>query len=111
MTIADAFGILNGHETAATEYFQERTRATLEARYQPIVQQKMQEVGLARLYQDMLDVYNTLPLVGQPELAPLDRYVTDQALSGLFTVLADEERKIREDPAARTTELLRRVFG
>ena len=111
MTIADAFAILNGHETAATDYFEEHTRVALEARYRPIVQQKMQEVGLARLYQDMLDVYETLPLVGQPELTPLDQYVTDRALTGLFTVLADEERQIRDDPAARTTELLRRVFG
>ena len=111
MTIADAFGILNGDDTAATEYFRERTAATLEARYRPIVRRKMETVGLARLYEDLLAAYDTIPLTSKPELEPLDRYVTDRALDGLFSVLATEERKIREDPAARTSELLRRVFG
>jgi len=111
MTIADAFGILRGGPRAATDYFSGRTRQTLEARYRPIVSREMQEVGVARLYGSMLDVYDAIPLTTKPALVELDAYVTDKALDGLFTVLAAEEARIRRDPAARTTELLRRVFG
>ena len=80
MTIADAFGILEGGDNAATDYFIGRTR-------------------------------QTLPLLEKPELMELDGYVTNEALDGLFAVLALEEGKIRSDPAARTTALLRKVFG
>lgn len=111
MTIADAFGILGGGDNAATDYFRARTGPTLEARYLPIVRAAMQEVGLARAYGELLEVYGAIPLVQKPALVELDRYVTARALDGLFTVLATEEAKIRQDPAARTTELLRRVFG
>jgi hypothetical protein len=111
MTVSDAFGILRGGDTAATAYFRGRTYAALETRFRPIVQQKIQEIGLSRVYTRVADAYNSLPLAGQSRLVDLDDYVTERALSGLFTVLGQEERKIREDPAARTTELLRRVFG
>lgn len=111
MTVADAFGILNGHDTAATDYFRARTHATLRTRFHPIVQQKIEEIGLSRVYSEIADTYNSLPLTGTPRLVDLDEYVTDKALAGLFTVLAQEEQKIRRDPLARTTELLRRVFG
>jgi Protein of unknown function (DUF4197) len=111
MTIADAFAILNGGDHAATDYFIAHTRQTLETRYRPIAAEKMQEVGLSRLYDEVLDVYNAVPLIEKPEMAPLDAYVTSKALDGLFTVLALEETKIRTDPVARTTDLLREVFG
>ena len=111
MTIADAFAILRGHDTAATEYFRDRTAEVLRARFAPIVQQKTASVGLGRLYGQLTAAYENLPLTGKPELVDLDDYVTDEALDGLFTVLAQEEREIRRDPAARTTDLLRRVFG
>jgi hypothetical protein len=111
MTIADAFGILNGGDTAATDYFRGKTWQSLERRYQPIVQQQMNEVGLSRLYGEVVDLYDALPLTDKPALFDLEEYVTAEALTGLFTVLAQEEQKIRQDPLARTTELLRRVFG
>ncbi len=110
MTLPDAMGILRGGDTAATEYFEERTSATLRERFRPIVAEKMEQVGLYRVYGRLMDRYTQLPLVSEPVI-DLDAYVTDEALAGLFSVLAQEERKIREDPAARTTELLRRVFG
>ena len=110
LTIPDAMAILGGGPTAATEHLRERTEARIRARFRPIVVSKMDEVGLARLYADLAERYNRLPLVSRPAL-DLDAYVTDRALSGLFTVLGNEERRIREDPVARTTELLRRVFG
>lgn len=111
MTVSDAFGILNGGATAATDYFRAKTSADLRARFRPIVQEKIDKVGVGRVYGRIADTYNTLPLAGKQPLVDLDEYVTDRALSGLFTVLAGEERKIREDPLARTTELLRKVFG
>ncbi len=111
MTISDAFGILRGGDTAATDYFRNRTYTTLDARFRPIVQRKIQAIGLSRVYTRIADAYNGLPIAGRKPLVNLDDYVTERALSGLFTVLGQEERKIREDPAARTTELLRRVFG
>ena len=111
MTVADAFGILDGGETAATTYFRDRTGAELRSRFQPIVRTSMNEVGVARLYDRLVDVYTNLPLTGAPEAVSLDDYVTDRALDGLFSTLAGEETRIRQDPLARTTELLRRVFG
>ncbi len=110
MTLPDAMGILRGGDTAATEFFEERTSATLRERFRPIVAEKMEQVGIYRVYGRLMDRYTQLPLVSEPVI-DLDAYVTDEALTGLFSVLAQEERKIREDPAARTTELLRRVFG
>lgn len=111
LSIGDAFAILNGHDTAATEYFRQRTESDLRARFQPIVAEKTASVGLGRLYGDLADRYEQLPLTGKPELVDLDAHVTSRALDGLFTVLAQEEQAIRESPAARTTELLRKVFG
>ncbi len=111
MTIEDAFGILNGNETAATDFFRGRTEEQLRSRFEPIVAAQTETVGLGRLYGDLATKYESLPFTGKPQLVDLDAYVTNEALSGLFTVLAQEETAIRNDPAARTTELLRRVFG
>lgn len=111
MTISDAFAILRGNDTAATDYFRSNTESQLRARFSPIVREKTASVGLGRLYGNLADTYEALPLTGKPELVDLDAYVTDRALDGLFTVLAEEEQAIRRDPAARTNDLLRRVFG
>ncbi|MDD3641881.1 MAG: DUF4197 domain-containing protein [Candidatus Krumholzibacteria bacterium] len=111
MTISDAYGILRGHDTAATEYFEGRTRSALRQRFQPIVEEKIGEIGLSRLYGTVADTYNSLTPAGAERLVDLEDYVTGKALDGLFTVLGQEERRIREDPLARTTDLLRRVFG
>ena len=105
MSFTDAQSILGGGERAATDYFEGATRENLASRFSPIVDQSMQEVGLVRTYDDFV---RRLPF--QPSFS-LQQYVTDRSLDGLFTLLAGEEKKIREDPAARTTELLRTVFG
>lgn len=109
MTIADAFGILRGGDTAATDYLRDRTSDTLRQRFRPIIENKMQRVGLYRNYNQLADTYNALPFSRRPAVR-LDAYLTDEALDGLFHELGKEERRIREDPIARTTELLRRVF-
>lgn len=110
MTIPDAFGILNGGETAATDYFRRKTTASLSARFQPIVRAKMKEVGVYNVYNDLVATYEQLPF-DKPEAVDIDEYVTAKTVAGIFNVLEGEERRIREDPAARTTALLRRVFG
>jgi len=110
MTISDAFGILNGGETAATDYFRRTTTASLTARFQPIVTAKMEEVGVYNIYNDLVAMYNQLP-IDKPEAVDIDDYVTARTVDGIFSILEGEEKRIREDPAARTTELLRKVFG
>lgn len=110
MTIADAQRILDGSETAATEYFRRMTTVPLSARFTPIVDAKMQEVGLNRVYGDLKTRYNALPLV-PPLTFDLTQYVVQETLDGLFLMVGEEEKRIRRDPAARVTELLRTVFG
>ena len=110
MTITDAKKILQGKDTAATEYFRKKTEVELTARFEPIVSKHMQQVGAVDAYNRLIDRYHAIPLVPRANFDAED-YVTEQALNGLFLVISDEERKIRENPAARTTELLRRVFG
>jgi hypothetical protein len=110
MTFADARAILRGGDTAATDYFDRTTRDELRGRFEPIVSEKMRQVGLVRLYDDLVARYTALPLTRKPSL-DMGSYVTERALDGLFAILGEEERKIRADPAARTTDLLRQVFG
>jgi hypothetical protein len=110
MTFSDAMGILKGGDTAATEYFERATRDSLRTRFEPIVGSKMNEVGLVRSYDDLTARYAALPFTQKPSL-DLRGYVTEKALDGLFTVLGEEEREIRTNPAARVTPLLKEVFG
>ncbi len=110
LTFPDAVAILEGGGTAATDFLEERTGGEIRSRFEPVVVETMNEVGLARLYADLAETYNRLPLVTTPAIN-LEDYVTEEALEGLFTVLREEEARIREDPLARTTDLLRRVFG
>jgi hypothetical protein len=110
MTIADARRILDGPDTAATDYFRGKTTAPLTAAFRPIVDRALGQVGVTRQYQALVAQYNRIPLA-RPQAVDLDEYVTGRALSGLFLVLGDEERRIRTDPAARVTDLLREVFG
>jgi hypothetical protein len=110
MTLPDAYRILRGGNKAATEYFRAQTSDTLRARFRPVVAKSMEQVGLYRAYNRVADRYDKLPLVTKPAVN-LDDYVTDRTLSGLFTVLGQQEKRIRKNPAARTTELLKKVFA
>lgn len=110
MSIQDAFGILNGGDNAATSYFEARTSGELRSRFSPVVDGAMSQVGVYRSLQDMLVAYRALPF-SKPAAPDLSAYITDTALSGLFQTLSEEETRIREDPAARSTQLLRQVFG
>ena len=113
MTVEDAKGILKGGETAATDFFEKKTRPQLFDAFKPAVAKSMDQVGTARAYKEMVGKYDVTPLAslaGIPSL-DLDEYVTNRALDGLFKMVAQEEKKIRTNPAARTTDLLRKVFG
>jgi hypothetical protein len=109
MSFSDARGILDGGQTAATDYFERTTREPLSARFEPIVAARMQKVGVVQQYQGLVNRYAALPFADAPSLK-IEDYVTNGALDGLFHVLGQEERKIRDDPGARTTALLKEVF-
>lgn len=110
MTFSDAKRILRGGDTAATEYFRDKTSELLTASFLPIVSSSLGEVGATKNYKDLVGRYSALPLVSAPSL-DLDQYVTGKSLEGLFHMLGEEERKIRKDPAARVTKLLKDVFS
>ena len=113
MTVEDAKGILSGGDTAATQYFEKKTRSQLFDAFKPAVTTSMDQVGTARAYKEMIGKYESAPLAslaGIPSL-DLDSYVTNKALDGLFTMVGQEEKKIRTNPAAQTTDLLKKVFG
>ena len=110
MTFNDARNILNGPDNAATEFFKEKTTFQLYSKFSPVIERTLNEVNAANLWNDITTTYNKIPLVNKVE-TDLTRYVTNKALDGLFLKLAGEEKKIRDNPAARVTDLLKRVFG
>ncbi len=111
MSIDDARNILNGESDAATRFFEDRTRGKLAGLFKPIIDTSLNEVGATRYYNQLDDKLSSVPVVGQELDMDLQDYVTDQALNGLFIMLAQEEQKIRDNPAARTSEILQQVFG
>jgi len=111
MTIDDAQNILNGEADSATRFFEDKTRGKLISLFEPIIDTSLNEVGATRYYNQLDDQLSSVPVVGQDLNLDLPDYVTGQALDGLFVMLAQEEQKIRNNPAARTTELLQQVFG
>lgn len=110
MSIMDAHGILTGGDTAATDYFKEKTTGDLTETFGPIVKEALDDVGATRQYKDLVGRFERMPFVSSESL-DLDAYVVAKALDGLFFVVAQEETKIRKNPAARVTDLLREVFG
>jgi hypothetical protein len=110
MSIQDAVGILNGGDTAATDFFEEKTHDRLYEAFKPIISSSMDEVGTTKSYKNMIGRYETIPFMDKQSL-DLDHYVTDKSLDGLFYMVGQEEKKIRTDPAARVTDLLQTVFG
>lgn len=110
MSIQDAWGILNGANDAATQYLKRTTSGLLKEKFKPVINNSLQKVSATRYYSDIVNTYNKIPLT--EDVNPnLDDYATDKAIEGLFTMIAKEEKNIREDPMARTTDLLKRVFA
>lgn len=110
MTLADAKAILNGPEDAATKFFRRTAGPEIEGRLKPIIERSLEEVGALTALDSMLSQYDTLPFVPDVK-GDLVGHATDEAMDGLFHYLAREEAAIRADPAARTTDLLKTVFG
>ena len=110
MSISDGFSILNGANNAATQYLHDRTSGQLIQQFTPVVQNAINKVELTKYWNPIITAYNNVPLVEKinPDLTS---YVTGKATDGLFKLIADEELKIRKNPAAQVTDLLKKVFG
>jgi len=113
MTIQDGFSILRGADSAATNYLKEKTTAKLPAEFRPVIQQAVDKVQLTSYWQPLITAYNTATiLTGSQTINPdLTGYVNEKATAGLFLLIEKEEKYIRQDPAGRVTELLKKVFG
>jgi len=111
MTFDDARAVLQGDATSATRYFRQKTGDRIYADFKPVVVANMKDVGVSRYYSQMKEKFEAIPFAGTIGTFDLDHYVTTKAVEGLFSMLGEEEKKIRTDPAARGTELLRKVFG
>lgn len=110
MRPADVMAVFRGGDDAATRYLRSQSEPRLRQRYQPIIRHHLDQVQGLSTYRDIAERWNRLPMVDPLEV-DLEAHVTERALDGLFKILAEEERRIRTDPVARTTELLREVFG
>ena len=110
MTWEDVKQIYNGPDDAATRYFQKQMTPELKRMFRPVVDESLSKVGVVQTYELTMDKYRSIPLVPVVK-ADLNSYVTQKGIDGIFYYLAKEEAAIRKDPAKRTTEILRRVFG
>jgi Protein of unknown function (DUF4197) len=110
MSISDALGILNGSDTAATSYLRKQTYYSLRDKFSPIVGNAINKVNVTSYWTPLATTYNMLPAVNKVN-PDLNAYVTNKAINGLMTLIAQEETKIRKDPMARVTDILKRVFG
>ena len=106
-----ARGILEGPDDAASRYFREHSEAALREQFLPIVKETTASAGVTSAYKNMTGKLGGLGGMFNTQSLDVDEYVTDRALDGLFTIVAQEEARIREDPVARSTDLLKKVFG
>ncbi len=110
MTFDDARKILNGGDTAATDYFKSKTSTKLHTAFRPSVESVMNDVGVNRQYNELVGKYQSVPFAKSITF-DVNQYVTEKATDGLFYVVGQEEKKIRTNPTARVTDLLKDVFG
>ncbi|HET8886547.1 MAG TPA: DUF4197 domain-containing protein [Salinimicrobium sp.] len=110
ITFSDAKNILLGNDTAATNYLERQTSAVLYSKFNPQIKTSLDKVGANQIWSNIIQKYNSLPLTSDvnPDLTD---YVTQEALEGVFTMIAVEEKDIRNNISARTTDLLRRIFA
>jgi hypothetical protein len=109
MTINDAFTILKGEPDAATQYLKKTTTPRLIEKFTPIVKNSLNKVDATKYWADLINYYNKIPFVSKVN-PDITAYATDMAIQGLFVMVAREEKLIRKDPAARTTDILKKVF-
>ena len=109
MTITDAVNILKGGDFAATNYFKSKTTAALSQSFKPVIERSLKNVNATKYWGDVTSVYNQFS--SNKVTTDLSAYVTEKAMDGIFYQVGLEEQKIRKDPVARTTEILKKVFG
>ena len=110
MSVGDGFAILNGNDTAATHYLREKTYAPLKAKFMPTIKEAVTKAKVTSYWKPLATAYNKLPGV-KKQNPDLDDYVCTKAINGLMTLISDEEAKIRKDPMAKVTDILKKVFG
>jgi len=110
MTVKDAINIVKGSDNAATMYLKNTTSPQLIDKFKPVIKSSLDNVNATKYWSDLITIYNKIPLVKKMN-PDLTAYVTGKAIDGLFVMIAKEELKIRKDPMARTSELLKKVFG
>lgn len=110
MTVTDGMKILKGEDDAATSYLRTSTEDQLTNEFTPIVEKSLEKVDVTRYWTPLVNTYNSIPFVTKQD-PDLKKYVTEKGIDGLFTMIAKEEKTIREDPMARTSDLLKKVFG
>jgi len=111
MTVEDARGILDGPDDAATQYFKRTSTDALTERLRPIIEVATARTGVTAAYKRLMNQAGMVTQFLSRDVTDVDGYVTGKALDGLFLLIADEEKRIRKDPVARTTDLLKKVFG
>jgi len=111
MTLTDAINIVKGGDTSATHYFREKTIEKLTAAFMPVIKSSLDKVEATKYYGDIVTKYNNFPTTLKKINPDLPSYVTDRATNALFDLIAKEEKNIRENPVARTTDILKKVFG
>ncbi|MFM9910062.1 MAG: DUF4197 domain-containing protein [Chitinophagaceae bacterium] len=111
MSFQDAFSILKGNDTAATSYLKEKTTSALTTAFKPVIDEALKKTDATKYWRDVFETYNKLPTTFKKINTDLSGYVTEKALGGLFYQVALEEQKIRKDPAARVTDILKKVFA
>jgi len=110
MSVQDGVGILKGADTAATSYLRKSTTVKLTASFRPVIDTSLQKTGATKYWKIVFDTYNKMPLVTKVN-TDLSGYATQKAMDGVFYYVAQEEKNIRQNPAAQVTDLLKKVFG
>jgi hypothetical protein len=111
MSIQDALGILKGKDTAATAYLKTATTANLTKAFKPVIDSSLAKVDATKYWSIIFDKYNSLPTTFNKVNTDLSGYATQKALAGIFYYVAEEEKKIRANPAARVSDILKKVFA
>ncbi len=110
MSIADGFAILKGEDNAATTYLKSKTSSPLKVKFNPIVKNAINQVKVTQYWNPVINTYNKIPFI-EKQNPNLEDYITTKAMDGLFLMIEKEEKKIRKDPMARVTDILKKVFG
>ena len=111
MSFQDALGILKGSDTAATSYLKGKTTTELTNAFRPVIEASLEKTDATKYWKEVFETYNKLPTTRSKVNTDLSGYVTEKGLHGMFYQVAVEEQKIRKDPAARVTDVLKKVFG